>query len=335
MRMIRLPRLTLCTQVDWVARSVAELQAIDPEIAAFVTECDERDAREVCVASSPTGPANQGVTMPGAGGLSTQSKGIKKSFPCFWLPVSVCVASRVHSLLSACPQSSRIDSIVQPVTVAPGTEASPIICFLTSGGLSLVNHRRKGVRAGSVCQLSPPLDRPTCEFMHCPCSVYDQFRAGPTSWKTALCIKQSECKCPHCRSAFNSQGHWDPAKMDRLCTIRDLSGEKTSSRTILRGVWQTLQRTPLRKWLSLEPPRCYVAPMMHTWTPQEWRVIKKDTRLGLRDNGKAFLANEDRRHLRIHSEKGDCQQITLDSSAQDRVHSTTHGLCQAYSIYWP
>ena len=216
-------------------------------MAAFVTECDERDAREVCVASSPTGPAKQGVTTPGARGLSTPAKGINKSFPCFWIPVSVCVASRVHSLLSACPQSSRIDSIVQPVTVAPGTEANPMVCSLTSGGLSLVNHKRKGVRAWSVCQLSPPLDRSTCEFIHCPFSVCDQFKSGPTSWKTAPCLKQPGCKCPHCRLASNSQGHWDPAKMDRACAIWDLSGEKTSSRTILRGVWQTLQRTPLRK----------------------------------------------------------------------------------------
>ena len=169
------------TQVDWVSRSVTELQAIDPEMAAFVTECDERDAREVCATSSITGPANQGVTTPWAGGLSAQSEGIKKSFPCFWLPVSVCVASRVYLLLSTCPQSSRIDSIVPSVTVALGTETSPIVCSLTSGGLSLVNYRRKGVRAGSVGQLSPPLDKPTCEFIHCPCSVCDQFRSGPTS----------------------------------------------------------------------------------------------------------------------------------------------------------
>jgi len=275
------------TQVDWIARSVAELQAIDPEMAAFVTECDEREAR------APTGPANQGVTTQRDGGLSTQPKGIKKSFSCLWLPVSVCVASRVHSLLSACPQSSRIDSIVQPVTVAPGTEANPMVYSLSSGGLSLVNHRRKGVRAGSVYQLSPPLDRPTCELIHGPCSVCDQFRAGPTSWKTGPCLKQPACKFPHCRLAFNLQGHLDPAKMDHLCAIRDLSGEKTSSRTILRGVWQTLQRTPLRKWLSLEPPLCYVAPMVRTWTPQEWRDIKKDTRLGLRDTRKAFLASVD------------------------------------------
>ena len=43
--------------------------------------------------------------------------------------------------------------------------------------------------------------------------------------------------------------------------------------------------------------------MVRTWTPQEWRDIKKDTRLGLRDNRRAFLASEDRRHLHIHSEK--------------------------------
>jgi len=42
--------------------------------------------------------------------------------------------------------------------------------------------------------------------------------------------------------------------------------------------------------------------MVRTWTPQEWRDIKEDTHLGLKDNRKAFLA-EDRRHLYIHSEK--------------------------------
>jgi len=42
---------------------------------------------------------------------------------------------------------------------------------------------------------------------------------------------------------------------------------------------------------------------VRTWTPQEWCGIKKDTRLGLRDNRKAFLASEDSRYLHIHSEK--------------------------------
>jgi len=243
--------------------------------------------------------------------MSDQSKGIKKSFPCLWLRVSVCVASRVHSLLSTCPLSTRIDSSVQTVTVAPGTEANPMVCSLTSGGLSLVNHRRKGVQTGSVCQLSPPLDRPTCEFIHCPCSVCDQFRAGPTSWKTAPCLKQLGCKCPHCRLAFNLQGHWDPVKMDRLCAIQGLSGERTCAGTIVGGVWPTLQRTPLHQWLSLEPPRCHVAPMVRTWTPQEWRDIRKNACLGLRDNRKAFLESEDRQHLHIHSEKVTANKLHL------------------------
>ena len=255
-----------------------------------MAECDEREAR------APTAPLNRGDTTQGVGGVSVQSKGIKKTFPCVWLPVSVCVASRVHSLLSACPSFTRIDSSVQTVTVPPGTEVDPMVCSLTSGGLSLVNHKRKGVQAGSVCQLSPPLDRPTCEFIHCPCSVCEQFRAGPTSLKMAPCLKQPGCKCPHGRSAFNSQGHWDPAKMDRLCAIRGLSGERTCARTIVKGVWQTLYQTPLRQWLSLEPPRCYMAPTVPTWTPQEWWDIKKNTRLGFRDNRKAFLESEDRQH---------------------------------------
>jgi len=42
-----------------------------------------------------------------------------------------------------------------------------MVCTWTSGGLSLVNQRRKGVQAGSVCQLSPPVNRPACEFIHC------------------------------------------------------------------------------------------------------------------------------------------------------------------------
>ena len=45
--------------------------------------------------------------------------------------------------------------------------------------------------------------------------------------------------------------------MDRLCAIRGLSTESICARTIVKGVWQTLQRTPLRQWLSLEPPRYY------------------------------------------------------------------------------
>jgi len=62
------------TRVDWVARSVAELQASDPEMAAFVPECDEREAW------APTAPANQGDTTQRAGDMSTRSKGIKKTF---------------------------------------------------------------------------------------------------------------------------------------------------------------------------------------------------------------------------------------------------------------
>jgi len=86
-----------------VARSVAELQATNPEMADFVAECDEHDAQEACAASSTAGPANQGVMTPWAQSLSTQAEGIKKSFPCqcLWLPVSVYVASCVRSLLSA------------------------------------------------------------------------------------------------------------------------------------------------------------------------------------------------------------------------------------------
>jgi len=216
---------------------------------------------------APTTPPHQGDTTQGVEGVSIQSKGIKKTFPCLWLPVSVCVASRVHSLLSACPSFNRIDSRVQTATFPPGPEVAPMVCALTSGGLSLVNQRRQGVQAGSVCQLSPPLNRPACEFIHCPCSVCDQFRAGRTSWKTAPCLQQPGCKCPLCRLAFNSQGHWDPAKMDRLCAIRGLITASICARTIVKGVWQTLQRTPLRQWLSLEPPRCYVAPKVRTWTP--------------------------------------------------------------------
>ena len=136
-----------------------------------------------------------------------------------------------------------------------------------------------------------------------PCSVCDQFKEGPTSWKNAPCLKQPGCKCPHGRSAFNSQGYWDPDKMDRLCAIRGLRGEKTSSQTILKGISQTLQWTPICKWLSVEPPRCYVAPMVRTWTPQEWRDLKNDPHLGIRDNRKAFLASEDSCRLHIHSEK--------------------------------
>jgi len=113
-------------QVDWVAQSVAELEANDPAMAAFVAECEEREAR------APTAPPHQGDTTQGVESVSIQSKGIKKTFPCLWLPVSVCVASRVHSLLSACPSFNRIDSRVQPVTFPPGPEVAPTVCALTS-----------------------------------------------------------------------------------------------------------------------------------------------------------------------------------------------------------
>jgi len=170
-----------------------------------------------------THPSAPGPAMTTwAGGLSTQSEGIKTSFSCLWFPVFLCMASRVHSLLSACPHSSSIDSIVPSVTVSPGTQTCPMAwaCSSTPGGFFLVNHRRKELRAGSVCRWSPPLDRPTCEFIHCPCSVCDQFREGPTSWKKAHCLKQPGCKCPQCGSAFNSQGHWDPAKIAEHSTCR-------------------------------------------------------------------------------------------------------------------
>jgi len=83
------------------------------------------------------------------------------------------------------------------------------------------------------------------------------------------------------------------------------------ARTIANGVWQTLQRTPLRQWLSLEPPRCYVPPTVRTWTPQEWRDNKKDARLALRDKRQAFLASEDRQRLQIHSVKVTANKLLL------------------------
>ena len=89
--------------------------------------------------------------------------------------------------------------------------------------------------------------------------------------------------------------------MDRLCVIRNLRSESMGARTIVQGVWQTLQRTPLRQWLSLETPRYCVSPTVRTWTPQEWRDNKKDARLALRDRRQAFFASEDRRRLQIHS----------------------------------
>ena len=45
------------TQVDWVAQTVDELQASDPDMAAFVAECDERDEHYV---QAPHAPPHQG-----------------------------------------------------------------------------------------------------------------------------------------------------------------------------------------------------------------------------------------------------------------------------------
>jgi len=54
-----------------------------------------------------------------------------------------------------------------------------------------------------------------------------------------------------------------------------------------------------------------VAPTVRTWTPQEWRDIKKDARLVLRDRRQVFLESEDRRHLQIHSEKVTANKLLL------------------------
>jgi len=170
----------MVTQVNWVAQSAAELEVNDPEMAAFVVEFDKGKARVHIV------PSNQGYLTQGVGGVSVQSQGIKKSFPCVWLPESVCVASRIHSLLSACPSFNRIHNTVPTVTFPPDPAVGPMVCSLTLVGLSLVNQRRKGVQAGSVCQLSPPLERPAGEFIHCSCSVCDQCRAVRTSRKTGI-----------------------------------------------------------------------------------------------------------------------------------------------------
>jgi len=86
--------------------------------------------------------------------------------------------------------------------------------------------------------------------------------------------------------------------MDRLCAIQGLSRESICARTIVKGVWQTLQQTPLHQWLSLEPPRSYV--VLRTRTPQEWWDMKKDARLILRDNRQAFLKSKDCPHLSTH-----------------------------------
>jgi len=97
------------TEVNWVAQTVHELQANDPDMAAFVVECDERDKRYT---QAPHAPPHQGDVTQRDKRVSIQSKGIKNTFPCLWLPVSFCVASRVHSLLSACPAPNNIDSSV-------------------------------------------------------------------------------------------------------------------------------------------------------------------------------------------------------------------------------
>jgi len=131
------------TQVTWVVQSVAELEVNDPEMAAFVIEFDKGKAW------THIAPSNQGHMTPGVGGVSVQSQVIKKSFPCVWLPVSVCAASRIHSILSACPSFNRIDTTVPTVTFPPDPAVGPMVCSLTSEGLSLVNQRRKGVQAGS------------------------------------------------------------------------------------------------------------------------------------------------------------------------------------------
>jgi len=99
--------------------------------------------------------------------------------------------------------------------------------------------------------------------------------------------------------------------MDRLCAIWNLRSESMGARTISKGVWPTLQQTPLRQWLSLEPPCCYVPPTVRTWTPQEWRNNKKDVRLALRDRRQAFLASEDRWRLQIHSVKVTANKLLL------------------------
>jgi len=126
------------TQVDWVAQTVDELQVNDPDMAAFVAECDARDER---YARAPPAPPHQGDGTKKNESVSIQSQGIKKTFPCLWLPVSLCVASRVHSLLSTCPAFNRIDGRVQPVTFPPGPMFLPysVPCqSKTKGGTSRV-----------------------------------------------------------------------------------------------------------------------------------------------------------------------------------------------------
>ena len=54
-----------------------------------------------------------------------------------------------------------------------------------------------------------------------------------------------------------------------------------------------------------------MAPTVRTWTPQEWRDIKKDARLVLTDRRQAFLESEDSQHLQIHSEKVTANKLLL------------------------
>ena len=51
--------------------------------------------------------------------------------------------------------------------------------------------------------------------------------------------------------------------------------------------------------------------MVRTWTPQEWRDVKKNARLVLRDRRKSFAESEDRRRLQIHSEKVTTNKLLL------------------------
>jgi len=169
------------TQVNWVGQSVAELESNDPDMAAFVAAFDKGAAR------AHIAPSNQEYTTQGVRGMIVQSKGIKKTFPCLWLPVSVCVASHFHSLLSASPSFNHKDSNVQTVTFPPGPEVGLMACSLKSGGLSLVNQRRKGVQAGSVCQLSPSLVDPPVNSSTVPAPFVINFEraAHPGKWLLA------------------------------------------------------------------------------------------------------------------------------------------------------
>jgi len=52
--------------------------------------------------------------------------------------------------------------------------------------------------------------------------------------------------------------------MTRLRAIRTVREEKHSRQSILEGVWQTIQQTPVCKCFSLEPPRCCVSHTVRT-----------------------------------------------------------------------